>query len=124
MPRNLEFLSRLLRRLLHIRRMAALERYGLASMFLTASNKMTIETRWGAPELATMEALQAWRSRDAENRAAGERPQRPARCLLRRMRSYIDTAYKWFIRYDNGMGMRRIRIREQRGLAWLRCSER
>lgn len=88
-------------RLTHLRRMAALERYGLATTTIESPNKLIIETRWGSAELAATAAMELWRARH-HGAAVGNADDRTRRQWLEeRMAKYVESANSWFIRYDN-----------------------
>ena len=87
-------------RLTHLRRMAGLERYGLARTTMEGPNKLIIETRWGSAELAATAAMEVWRTRqDSASPGTDDRIRR--QWLEDRMARYVESANMWFIRYDN-----------------------
>ncbi|MBQ1763891.1 MAG: hypothetical protein IIZ92_13430 [Aquincola sp.] len=89
-------------KLAHLRRMASLERYGLARTSWTSTG-LVIELERSAPELALQFATRSRRVRRSEPLPGGEAPERRWRRVHRRMLSYVDSADGWFIRYDNDM---------------------
>jgi hypothetical protein len=82
--------------LVFLRRMAALERLGLASARQVSSGHYQIDVHPGPPEQAL---LQSMRSQPRDGRVIGS-PRRWER-LHSRMRRYVDSPDGWFIRYDN-----------------------
>ena len=86
----------------HLRRMAALERYGLASTQWTAPNQMHIEVRRGLPEQAALYAIRSLRPR-ASQRLVSQPTLEEKKELWDRMRGYVDTDPQTFIRYDNDL---------------------
>ena len=85
----------------HLRRMAALERYGLARSSITPTG-ILIESSYGAPELTAWHAMSTFKTLGAkEPLPGGESPQRELRRLRKRMREYVDVDPLYFIRYEN-----------------------
>lgn len=89
-------------RLAHLRRMASLERYGLARTSWTSTG-LTIEVQRSAPELALRFATKGWRKEGHDPLPGGESAERHWRRVRRKMLSYVDSVDGWFIRYDNDM---------------------
>lgn len=89
-------------RLAHLRRMASLERYGLARTSWTSTG-LLIEVQHGAPELALRFAVKGWRREGHEPLPGGESAERHWRRVRRKMRSCVASVDGWFIRYDNDM---------------------
>ena len=83
-----------------LRRMAALERYGLASSDRQGPGKFRIETAASMPEQAVMAATRNLRSRLAELDECAHTDAEWSR-IHARMARYVDTPDGWFIRYDN-----------------------
>lgn len=83
-----------------LRRMAALERYGLASSERQGAGRFRIETAASVPELAMMAATRDLRERLAESNERAHTDAEWSRIHARMMR-YVDTPDGWFIRYDN-----------------------
>lgn len=89
-------------KLAHLRRMAALERYGLASTSMSAG-RLVIESHWGVPEIAAMQSLRAWSNRSVNGCANADDGDRQKKVLWQRMRSYVDRDPRFLIRYDNDL---------------------
>ncbi len=87
-------------RLFHLRRMAALERYGLASTTLTAG-RLEIVTNWGIPEAAAMSAMRQWKRRSGTSQWVDESAKEEWRERHSRMRKYVEWDRQSLIRYDN-----------------------
>jgi hypothetical protein len=85
-----------------LRRMAALERYGLASIERQGPGRFRIETLGSAPEQALMAATRDLRARLPELK---ERSRTDAEWsqIHARMARYVDTPNGWFIQYDNDL---------------------
>lgn len=83
-----------------LRRMAGLERYGLATSQSLGPWRFRLETASSAPEQALQAALRARRSRDDES-AECVRTKAEWAGIHARMTRYVDTPNGWFIRYDN-----------------------
>ena len=83
-----------------LRRMAGLERYGLATSQSLGSGRFRLETASSAPEQALQAAMQALRDRDDAPGQHGRTEAEWAR-VHARMARYVDTPNGWFIRYDN-----------------------
>lgn len=90
-------------KLAHLRRLAGLEHYGLASTTMSGPGKLRIEVRGGALEFAAMDALRAWKVRSTLARAEKRRLRKEKERLLRRMHSYVQPDDRFLIRYDNDM---------------------
>lgn len=89
-------------KLTHLRRMAALERYGLARTYWE-DTRLVIEVQRSAPERALMTAMRSCRTGRSNPRPGGESDSRHWRRIHRRMKLYVDSVDDWFIRYDNDM---------------------
>jgi hypothetical protein len=87
--------------LAHLRRMAALERYGLATTSVSPAGHVNIETSWGTSEMATMNAMLAWHKSRVPDRGSSETLRRQRQIRLKRMRSYVDADKVFLIRYEN-----------------------
>ncbi|WP_157766676.1 hypothetical protein [Caballeronia sordidicola] len=83
-----------------LRRMAELERYGLATSQSMGRGIFRLETGSSAPELALQAAMRARRDRRSEPRELGCTEAEWAR-IHARMAGYVDTSNGWFIQYDN-----------------------
>lgn len=83
-----------------LRRMAELERYGLATSQSLGRGRFRLETASSAPELALQAATQAQRARRSEPAEHGCTETEWAR-IHARMAGYVDTSNGWFIQYDN-----------------------
>lgn len=83
-----------------LRRMAGLERYGLASSEREGVGRFRIETSVSAPEMASMAAARDLRARLAEPDQRIHTDAEWSR-IHARMARYVDTPDRWFIRYDN-----------------------
>lgn len=83
-------------------RIAALERYGLASTEFLGPGHIRIEATAGAPEQAALDSVQflAHRAEQAVPKEDTEEEKRWER-LHARMESYVDSSNEWFIQYDN-----------------------
>ncbi|WP_412022658.1 hypothetical protein [Burkholderia cepacia] len=86
--------------LMFLRRMAALEHYGLASSECERSGRFRIKAGAGAPERALMAASRALRARRTEVDVCADTDVDWSR-VHARMESYVDTQDDWFIRYEN-----------------------
>lgn len=85
-------------RLTHLRRMAALEHYGLSKTTVT-DGRVVIETSWGREEVTAMRAMrQTWKRHESSESATDDArwPQ-----LWKRMRKYVERDPKNLIGYDN-----------------------
>lgn len=90
-------------RLTHLRRMAGLERYGLASTSIPAPNEVLIKISNSSTELAARFAAKALAERSpalARSRLFSEKHWRR---IYGRMKRYVGTELDWFIRYDNDL---------------------
>lgn len=86
-------------RLTHLRRMAALDHYGLSKTTVT-TGRVVIETSWGREELAAMRAMrQTWKRHDQSSESATDDPRWAQ--LWKRMRKYVERDARNLIRYDN-----------------------
>jgi len=83
-----------------LRRMAELERYGLATSQSLGRGRFRLEIGSSTPELALQAAISTQIDQHRESRADGYSEAEWAR-IHRRMAQYVDTANGWFIQYDN-----------------------
>lgn len=83
-----------------LRRLAELERYGLATSRSLGEGKFRLETAVSAPEQALMGALRGLRDRLGESDDRGHTKAEWAH-IHARMARYVDSPDGWFIRYDN-----------------------
>ncbi len=98
-------------KLAHLRRFAAMERFGLAEVRVLAANKITIRVQGGSAELAFRAAHQTLvGNHESEIFLGGETPERRRRRIVRCVTKYVDSDSGWFIRYDNDMKL----VREYR----------
>lgn len=96
-----------------LRRMAELERYGLATSQSLGPGRFRLETASSAPELALQAAMQALRDKDDAIMEQGRTEAEWAR-IHARMARYVDTSNGWFIRYDNDWNLVEIYREEAR----------
>lgn len=89
-------------KLVHLRRMASLERYGLSTTSWTSSG-LVIDVQRSAAELALQFAVASANTRTPEALPGDESVSRHWRRIYRRMHSYVDAVDGWFIRYENDM---------------------
>src|SRR5580658_6221203 len=87
--------------LAHLRRLAALERYGLATTSVSPGGRVNIETSWGVPEMASMGAMLAWKKRRAPDQESVDTQTRRRQERMKRMLSYVHADKKFLIRYQN-----------------------
>lgn len=83
-----------------LRRMAELERYGLATSQPLGPGKFRLETAAGVPEQALTAAMRNVRNRLGGSDERGRTESEWAR-IHARMAKYVDSPDGWFIRYDN-----------------------
>jgi hypothetical protein len=83
-----------------LRRMAELERYGLATSQTLGERRFRLEVAASVPEEALMAAMRSLAARLGESDERGHTAAEWAR-LHARMAKYVDTSDGWFIRYDN-----------------------
>ena len=83
-----------------LRRMAELERYGLATSRPLEKGKFRLETASSVPEQALRAAMRNMRTRLGESDERGRTEAEWAR-IHARMAKYVDSPDGWFIRYDN-----------------------
>lgn len=83
-----------------LRRMAELERYGLATSRPMGKGRFRLETAASVPEQALLAALRSQRERLGGADERGRTEAEWAR-IHTRMAKYVDTPDGWFIRYDN-----------------------
>ncbi len=97
-------------KLSHLKRLAALERFGLAEVSVPATNRISIRTLGGSLELASRSAGLEAKTCGGQLIPGGESAERRKRRISRRLNQFVDTADGWFIRYDNDMKL----VREYR----------
>jgi hypothetical protein len=96
-------------------RLAALERYGLASTSFPEPGKIVIETGRGLPELANVEVLRAWQKNNVDSDPMDEAAfERERNALVARMRSRVDLDPHSLIRYENDLEIADSYLREAR----------
>lgn len=83
-----------------LRRMAGLERYGLATSNSLGSGRFRLEIASSAPEQALQAATRALKAKE-EATAAHERTAAEWAGIHARMARYVDSPDGWSIRYDN-----------------------
>ena len=83
-----------------LRRMAELERYGLATSRPLGEGKFRLETAASVPEQALTAAMRSLRDRLGESDERG-RTEAEWAGVHARMAKYVDSPDGWFIRYDN-----------------------
>lgn len=83
-----------------LRRMAGLERYGLATSKSLGPGRFRLETASSAPEQALQAALRARRNREGVT-GGGMRTDAEWAGIHATMARYVDTPNGWFIHYEN-----------------------
>lgn len=87
-------------KLAFLRRMAALEHYGLASTKRLSHGEIRIETTSSSPEQAFLSAFRKM-SRSRREHDQRQITENQWKEIHARMSRYVDTQNGWFIRYDN-----------------------
>lgn len=90
-------------RLTHLRRMACLERYGLASTSIPAPNEVLIKIPNSSTELAARFAADALDERSPTLARSRPFSEKHWGRIHGRMKRYVGTELEWFIRYSNDL---------------------
>lgn len=88
-------------RLSNLKRLAALEKHGVARTQIVRPNHLVITLKPDSLEWAAREAIFHLRARYKRDRINSSPNKIDWDKLRRRMSSYVDVASEWFIRYDN-----------------------
>lgn len=102
-----------------LRRLAGLERFGLASSEQVSADHFRISVSPGGPELASRLAAKKLSRSTTQSARSQQRWNR----LHNRMQSYVESVDGWFIRYDNDSGIVKT-YRDEARLYGLAYSER